>query len=77
MLAPTVTSGKKSKPSVERSSLKPSSFIALLTQDILIPFKETTVAVRLDGSAGEASRTVKLTVIERLSEPLVPVTIKL
>ena len=79
-LAPTVTSGEKFIPSVERSILKPSSFAALSIQARLIWLEETAVAVRLDGAAGGAggvARTVRPTVVERVSEPLVPVTVKL
>jgi len=79
-LEPKVTSGEKFIPSVERSILKPSSFAALSIQARLIRLEETAVAVRLDGAAGGAggvARTVRLTVVERVSEPLVPVTVKL
>jgi hypothetical protein len=79
-LEPKVTSGEKFIPSVECSILKPSSFAALSIQARLIWLEETAVAVRLDGAAGGAggvARTVRLTVVERVSEPLVPVTVKL
>jgi hypothetical protein len=79
-LVPTVTTGKKFTLFVERSILKPSSFAALSIQARLIWLEETAVAVRLDGAAGGTggvARTVRLSVVERVSEPLVPVAVKL
>jgi hypothetical protein len=75
-----VTTGKKFTLFVERSILKPFSFAALSIQARLIWLEETAVAMRLDGAAGGVggvARTVRLSVVERVSEPLVPVAVKL
>ena len=64
LLLPSVAICAKVVPSVDWSTLKPFSLLALSVQERLIWLLENVVAVRFVGAAGGTGATVPLTILK-------------